>query len=103
MSNLAQAGSAEYHAEPRYQHPLSRLTHDIKDHNNSILLGTDLLDKYWEDLTAHLAEAGLDSDPQLCESYREILSTIPMVISGIRVASRRIEETIAASTPARNA
>ncbi len=78
----------------------SRFTHDIKDHNNSILLGTDLLHKYWEDLSAHLADNESAEDPEMREAFQEILATIPMVISGIRSASLRLDETISYNFPA---
>ena len=84
--------------DPASSQPISRFTHDIKDHNNSILLGTDLLHKCWEDLSLHLAESECE-DPEIREAYREILATIPVVITGIRNASKRIEETISDRFP----
>ena len=70
----------------------SRFTHDIKDHNNSILLGTDLLNKYWEDLNAHLADMPPNDDAAIREEFEDIMITIPFVVAGIRKAARRIDE-----------
>jgi hypothetical protein len=72
----------------------ANFTHDIKDHNNSILLGTDLLHKYWQDLSAHLSDIEPHENPEIWEAYLEIVTTIPVVIAGIRNAARRIDETV---------
>lgn len=73
---------------------LARLMHDIKDHNNSILLGTDLLHKYWDDLRPYLVQPESYEDSEVREALREVMQNIPLVISGIRKASGRIEEVI---------
>lgn len=78
---------------------VSRFTHEIKNHNGSIQLGTDLLNKYWEDLSAHLTDATSVEDPEIREDYQEILASIPILISGIRNASKLIDETIAGNFP----
>lgn len=73
---------------------MSSFTHDIKDHNNSILLGADLLLKYWEDLSEHLSELESKIDLEDRESVNDICTTIPAVIDVIRKSGQRIEEVI---------
>jgi len=72
----------------------TRFTHDIKDQNNSILLGTDLLLKCWEDLRAHLDELHDEGTLEISESLHDICTTIPAVIDGIRKSTYRIEHII---------
>lgn len=72
----------------------ARFTHDIKDQNNSILLGTDLLLKCWEDLRAHLDELRDEGTLEISESLHDICSTVPAVIDGIRKSTYRIEHII---------
>ena len=71
---------------------LSRFTHDIRDQNYSILMGTDLLLEYWKLLSNCLSEELPES--QRSKEYQEILATMPVVINGVRKASLTIDSII---------
>jgi hypothetical protein len=73
---------------------LASFIHDIKDHNYSILLGTDLLFKFWEELKEHLAEPEGNEELENRDSFDDICTTIPAVVTGIRKSAHRIEEII---------
>lgn len=80
---------------------LSRLTHDISDQNYTILMAADLLLKYWDDLSRFLTEELQEN--QRTDEYREIVETMPVVISGVRRASLSIDNIIRELTLARKA
>lgn len=70
---------------------LSRITHDINDQNYCIAMGTDLLLRYWEDLSCCLSRMTADPDGEVEEIYLEILTTVPIIIEGIKKASKQID------------
>lgn len=77
------------HRSPR--RTISRITHDINDHNYSIVMGSDLLVSYWEEISAHLAQTDRAADRETEEAFQELLADIPAVIDGIRRAARQID------------
>lgn len=72
------------------------LDHEVNNPNNSIMLGSELLTMYWQEICGFMdeLEEELECDSGRWAAYHELKESVPSVIDGIKQSVSRIENVM---------